>query len=256
MTVDFAAWQDEWDRQQTSYMPDREERFTALLDVVDATVPSDGPLRLLDLAGGTGSITLRALDRRPYAEVVLLDVDRSLLALAEGTLAARGLGDRVTVVRADLADPDWPQRLPHREFHAVLTATALHWMAPDRLEQLYAEVRGVLAGGGVFVNADHMPDPGLPGLTDRMLAYRDQQRQLRYRSGGAVDWTEWWNRFRAEPALADLVAERDARFGGRTHAEEFNPAADWHLGALRRAGYAEVGVVWRGLTDAAVAGVR
>jgi hypothetical protein len=101
-----------------------------------------------------------------------------------------------------------------------------------------------------------MPDPGLPGLTGRLLAYREDWRQAHYRAGGALDWTEWWNRLRAEPALADYVAERDARFGGRDHAEEHNPPVDWHVDALRGAGYAEVGVVWRGLTDAAVAAVR
>jgi SAM-dependent methyltransferase len=256
--VDYLAWQDEWDRQQTAYMPDREERFTALLDVVDAVAPEahDRPVRLLDLAGGTGSITLRALARRPDAEVVLLDVDPSLLALAEGTLAARGLADRVTIVRADLADPAWTGRLPHRAFDAVLTATALHWMAADRLAALYAEIRGLLVDGGVFANADHMPDPDLPGLTARLVAYREDQRQRHYAAGAALDWTEWWNRLRGERALAGAIAERDARFGGRDHADEHNPPVDWHTGALRRAGYAEVGVVWRGLTDAAVAAVR
>jgi hypothetical protein len=35
-TIDAASWQESWDRQQESYMPDREERYAALLDVVEA----------------------------------------------------------------------------------------------------------------------------------------------------------------------------------------------------------------------------
>lgn len=45
---DWQAWQDSWDRQQEWYMPDREERFRVMLDMVEALV---GPKpRVLDLA--------------------------------------------------------------------------------------------------------------------------------------------------------------------------------------------------------------
>ena len=46
------AWQESWDRQQEAYLPDREQRFAAMLDVVDAATDGAAP-RLLDLAGGT-----------------------------------------------------------------------------------------------------------------------------------------------------------------------------------------------------------
>lgn len=34
----WQAWQDSWDRQQEWYMPDREERFRVMLDMVEALV--------------------------------------------------------------------------------------------------------------------------------------------------------------------------------------------------------------------------
>ncbi|WP_327000226.1 hypothetical protein OHA72_34495 [Dactylosporangium sp. NBC_01737] len=40
------------------------------------------------------------------------------------------------------------------------------------------------------------------------------------------------------------------------HAAEWLLAIAWHLDALRGAGFAEVGTVWRGGPDAAVAAVR
>lgn len=36
----WQAWQDSWDRQQEWYMPDREERFRVMLDMVEALVGS------------------------------------------------------------------------------------------------------------------------------------------------------------------------------------------------------------------------
>jgi hypothetical protein len=37
---------------------------------------------------------------------------------------------------------------------------------------------------------------------------------------------------------------------------EWTPPASWHLEALRAAGFTEVGLLWRGATDAAVVAVR
>lgn len=36
--ADWQAWQRSWDRQQEWYMPDREERFRIMLDMVEALV--------------------------------------------------------------------------------------------------------------------------------------------------------------------------------------------------------------------------
>ncbi|HWG99896.1 MAG TPA: class I SAM-dependent methyltransferase [Pilimelia sp.] len=244
-----AAWQESWDRQQEAYLPDREQRIAVMLDTVAAVAETDRP-RLLDLAGGTGSISLRALARFPAAEVTLLDQDPVLLALAEATLA-----DRAVIVTADLNRPDWAAGLPHRGYDAVLAATALHWLAPERLTALYGEIRDVLRPGGVFVNADRMPDDGLPALTERLTAAARARREARYAAGAALSWSDWWARVAADPALAPLVRRRREVYPD-DHSAEWTPPAAWHLGALRAAGYAEAGTVWRGGADAAVAGVR
>ncbi len=121
--TDWAAWQESWDRQQEWYMPDREERFRIMLDMVEALVGT-AP-RVLDLACGTGSITARLLRRFPEATCTGVDLDPALLAIAQGTFEG---DDRVRLVTADLTDPDWPARLPYDSYDAVLTATALHWL--------------------------------------------------------------------------------------------------------------------------------
>ncbi|NJP34440.1 class I SAM-dependent methyltransferase [Micromonospora thermarum] len=245
-----AAWQESWDRQQEAYLPDREHRFTAMLDAVDAVHDGGGPLRLLDLAGGTGSISERTLRRFPDAQVTLVDLDPALLALARASL-----GDRVTIVTADLGTPRWRDALPHREYDAVLTATALHWLPAERLTALYAELRDLLRPGGLLANADHMPDDTLPDLTKRLLDRARARRDARYAAGAVPSWSQWWELAAADPALAPLVAERQ-RIYPTGHSPEWNPPVSWHLAALTGAGFTEVGTVWRGGADAAVAGVR
>lgn len=117
---DWRAWQRSWDRQQEWYMPDREERFRVMLDMVEALT---GPApRVLDLACGTGSITARLLARLPGATSTCVDLDPALLTIAEGTFAD---DDRVTVHTADLTAQDWTAALPHTSYDAVLTPTRL-----------------------------------------------------------------------------------------------------------------------------------
>lgn len=56
--------------------------------------------RVLDLFAGIGSMGLEAASRGA-AEVVLVERDRKIAALARENVAALGCGDRVTVVQAD-----------------------------------------------------------------------------------------------------------------------------------------------------------
>ncbi|NGM16319.1 class I SAM-dependent methyltransferase [Verrucosispora sp. WMMA2044] len=244
-----AAWQESWDRQQEAYLPDREHRFAAMLDAVDA-VREAAPPRLLDLAGGTGTISMRALRRFPDAEVTLVDLDPALLALATASL-----DDRATIVTADLSRPDWATALPHRRYDAVLTATALHWLPAERLRALYPEIHDLLRPGGVFVNADHMPDDGLPELTKRLLARAEEHRAARYAAGAVLSWSQWWEQAEQDPNLAPLVRQRHAIYP-TGHSPEWTPPISWHLTALTDAGFTEVGTLWRGAADAAVIAVH
>jgi ubiquinone/menaquinone biosynthesis C-methylase UbiE len=247
--TDWQSWQRSWDVQQAAYMPDREERFTALLDTVEAAV---GPKpRVLDLACGTGSISLRLLKRFPHATSVAVDLDPALLRIAEGTFDGE---ERVRFVSADLSESGWLDDLGE-PFDAVLTATALHWLPERRVKSLYAEVYSVLNPGGVFSNADHMADPGLPGLTPKLDELRKASREAQYENGDALSWEAWWDAARRSPELAEAVAQRDTIFT-IPHEGGSMPLVTSHLDFLREAGFSEVGLIWRGLSDAAFAAVR
>ncbi|WP_328469134.1 class I SAM-dependent methyltransferase [Streptomyces sp. NBC_00448] len=246
--TDWAAWQRSWDRQQEWYLPDREERFRVMLDMVEATV-GDAP-RVLDLACGTGSITDRLLRRFPQARSTGVDLDPALLIIARGSFAQ---DDRTSFVTADLKDPHWPDTLPYDSYDAVLTATALHWLHSDELSVLYGQLAGLVRAGGVFLNADHMPDPGTPLINAAESALR-HARMERARAEGVLGWAEWWELAAAEPALAEATAERFRIYG--EHADGDTPSAGWHAEALRSAGFREARAVWASPSDAMTLALR
>ncbi|MEU6511742.1 class I SAM-dependent methyltransferase [Streptomyces sp. NPDC046942] len=239
--ADWAAWQESWDRQQESYMPDREERFRIMLDMVEAFV---GPApRVLDLACGTGSITARLLARLPHATSTGIDLDPALLTIARGTFDG---DDRVTFVEADLKDPDWPARLPYDTYDAVLTATALHWLRTDPLDTLYGQVAGLVRHGGVFMNADHMIDDSTPRI-NAIESTRRRTRMEQATRGGALDWAEWWALAAKDPVLAAPTARRFEIYG--VHADGEMPSAAWHARTLLAHGFGEARPVWCSPSD-------
>ncbi|MFJ3495164.1 class I SAM-dependent methyltransferase [Streptomyces sp. NPDC086091] len=239
--TDWPAWQESWDRQQEWYMPDREDRFRIMLDMVEALVGT-AP-RVLDLACGTGTITARLLARFPQATSTGVDLDPALLAIAQGTFAD---DDRVTLVTADLKDPDWTARLPHDAYDAVLTATALHWLHREPLTALYGQVAGLVRDGGLFMNADHMIDEATPRINAAERAQR-HARQDQAKADGAVDWADWWRLAAADPVLAAPTARRFEIYG--EHADGDMPSPAWHAETLRAAGFAEARPVWSSPSD-------
>ncbi|WP_445395942.1 class I SAM-dependent methyltransferase [Streptomyces sp. LE64] len=246
--TDWRAWQESWDRQQEWYMPDREERFRVMLDVVEAVVGPEP--RVLDLACGTGSITDRLLRRFPNARSTGVDLDPALLMIAEGTFAG---DDRVSFVTADLTAPDWRERLPYDSYDAVLTATALHWLHTGPLAALYGQLAGVVREGGAFLNADHMVDGATPRINEAEAVLRRARREAA-RAEGALDWADWWALAAEDPALSAATARRFEIYG--EHADGDTPSLDWHVRALRDAGFAEARGVWASPSDAMVLALR
>ncbi|MET7702892.1 class I SAM-dependent methyltransferase [Streptomyces sp. NPDC005485] len=246
--TDWQAWQQSWDRQQEWYMPDREERFRVMLDMVEALV---GPApRVLDLACGTGTITARLLARFPEAVSTGVDLDPALLTIAEGTFRD---DDRVTFVTADLKDPQWTARLPYDSYDAVLTATALHWLHSEPLAALYGQVAELVRDGGVFMNADHMIDDTTPRINAAERAQR-HARMDQAKGDGALDWAEWWQVAAADPVLAAPTARRFEIYG--EHADGDTPSAQWHARVLREKGFGEARPVWSSPSDALVLAVK
>ena len=242
-------WQRSWDHLEEGYIPDRELRITALLDVLDAGAGAEPTV--LDLGCGTGTITRRLLDRFPAARSIAVDVDPVLLTIASVTFAD---DDRVRIVKADLRDPAWVDAVPGPHVDAVLTATALHWLPENVVRRLYGDLAGLVRPAGVVAHAEEMPPADLPRLRGEPA---EVDRKRRAGTGpGRPDWNAWWAKAARDPLLRTAMAQRHAVFESNYPTEEFSPPADWHIAALREAGFAEVGVVWSSGTGAVVAAIR
>lgn len=249
--IDWQSWMGRWDRQQEGYLPDREERFALQLDYV-ARQRGDGPLRLLDLCCGPGSIGARALRRFPAATIVAIDLDPWLLELGRQTVG-REWPNRIAWREADLRDPAWLADLAPGSFDAVLSSTALHWFHAEELTAIYRGLATLLAEGGIFLNADHMVS-GAPTLDGLVKEAEVAMQAANFAQPGAEDWGAFWAAIGAEPAFAALVAERERRFSYR--APVTIPPIGFHHAALRAVGFRESGELWRRGRDAILAALR
>jgi SAM-dependent methyltransferase len=252
IAVDHGRWAERWEAQQDRYMPDREERFRLMLDVL-ATVVGDGPATVLDVGCGPGSLAVRVLARFPRARVIGVDVDPVLLAIGRG---ARGGDARLTFAEADLRDPGWTERLGlDGQADAALSTTALHWLALPDLTRLYGDLARVLRPGAMFLDGDHRRFPGSPRLERAARAIAERARASRARPvPDAETWEQWWAAVRAEPAFAAAVAERDRM--GHAHADRVAIDDAEHCRLLRAAGFAEAVTVWQQGDDRILAAVR
>jgi trans-aconitate methyltransferase len=149
--INWNEWLRRWDAQQTAYLPDREARFTAMLDALDILLPE--AFVALDLACGPGAISQRLLSRFPKARSVAVDLDPVLLTMGQAVLG--DMGERLRWVEADLTHPEWVDKLGELQVDAVLSTTALHWLAPEYLTRVYRELGEVMRPGGVFLNGDN-----------------------------------------------------------------------------------------------------
>lgn len=231
-------WLERWDRQQERYLPDREERFAVIADLVEAAAERPNPL-VLDLGAGPGSLSLRLLDRIPAAQVVAVDADVALLGLARAACHDRR---SLRIVEQDLRDPRWTDSLELcRPVDAIVSTTALHWLTEAELAAVYRECFALLRPGGVLLNGDHLIEPAaaLAQLQQRVL----DGRVARIGTAGREDWASWWAALAEAPELADLAEAGRPR--PLDHDVPEPPSHLDHLRLLGDAGFAEVGTVWQ-----------
>lgn len=249
LTTELAQhWLERWDRQQEYYMPDREERFDVVIDIVEVVVKRPDPL-IVDLGVGPGSLAQRLVDRIPQARVVGVDADPLLVGL--GTAARPH--PRIRTVLADLREPGWFDALGlDRAPDAYVSSTALHWMNRDPLRALLHRCGATIAAGGVFVDADHLYEgehaPALDGVARALTARRAERRSSRT----GEDWEQWWAAVESAPELAELVRRRN---GGFAHVVDDRPSVHDYLEFLRAGGFGEAGILWQMGDDRVIAGL-
>jgi SAM-dependent methyltransferase len=240
----WRRWFDRWEAQQESFNPSREARFSAMLDLLAATLPAR--FTALDLGCGTGALSVRLLRRFPAARCVAIDHDPVVLRVGEGAWGS--FGGRLRWVDADLGRSGWREALARPRFDAALSTTALHWLDRGALGRFYAELARVLRRGGVFLNGDRLPygaqQPALSRLAERVRRVRFPGRSL---EDEWAAWRAWWSAAERDPELGALFPERERR--QTQHPQHGDEPLAAHLRALHRAGFGLREVVWRDLEN-------
>ncbi len=241
--MQVSEWVQRWDAQQERYVPDREERFRVVADVVARAVGGlDRPARIVDLGCGPGSLGVRLGEALPGAEIVGIDADPLLLGLA---------GDGLRTVRGDLTDPGWPGLLDlPAPWDAAVSSTALHWLAPDDLAALYRTLAQRLRPGAVFVDADHRAIDGVADLARHVRAARAERAGVLDHE----DWRTWWDGVAADPDLGPLVDARSA--ATIAHSAESGLTLAEQTAMLRDAGFGAAAPVWQCGDDVVLVAVR
>jgi len=128
-------------------IPHRQEAEAALFEHLPLGVE-----RVLDIGTGDGRLLAQVLAGRPEATGVGLDFSPTMLAAA----GRRFAGDpRVEILAHDIS-VELPRLGP---FDAVVSSFAIHHCEHERKRTLYAEVFDRLAGGGMFLNLEHVASP-------------------------------------------------------------------------------------------------
>ena len=251
--IDWKRWLQRWDAQQAGYVPEREERFRVMLDVLDALLP--GEFVALDLACGPGAISQRLLERFPRARCVAIDFDPVMLALGQGAVGS--FDGRLRWIDADLAERGWVQSVGESAVDAVLSTTALHWLSAPQLVGLYRELGALVRPGGVFLNGDNMDfGPDLPTVQRLAQEARDRDwSDEAFAVRGVETAEQWWEDLGRESSMTPLIAERTRRLSLKERPPS-TPTIDLHLGALHDAGFREAATIWQSGTDRVLLAVR
>lgn len=208
----FDAYAREYDAPRHRLVPDFDNFYGSVADALSFSFAPDAKFRVCDLGAGTGLLTAVLAARFPRAQFVLCDAAPQMLEQARERFGGQ---DRFRFEAHDFETEALPGN-----FDAVVSALAIHHLAPEALTPLFGRVRAALGTGGIFVNADQTLGVS-PFIADAFEArWREDGR-----SKGADE---------AEIALA-IERRRIDR-----HAP-----LEFQLNALQEAGFAEVECVYK-----------
>lgn len=130
--------------------------------MMDWLAPRNGQ-RLLDVAGGTGDIAFRFLDRAPGATATVLDMTESMLVEGRKRAEAAQLADRLDWVVGDA------MALPFEDNSFDVYTISFGIRNVTRIEDALTEAFRVLRPGGrmMVLEFSQLPNHGLQWLYDR-----------------------------------------------------------------------------------------
>lgn len=130
--------------------------------MMDWLAPQNGQ-QLLDVAGGTGDIAFRFLDRAPGARVTVCDLTEAMLIEGRARAEAEAIGDRLDWIVGDA------MALPFNDASFDRYTISFGIRNVTRIEAALAEAYRVLKPGGrlMVLEFSQLPVPAMQWLYDR-----------------------------------------------------------------------------------------
>jgi len=110
--------------------------------------------RLLDLGGGTGSISCFIASRHPHLTGTIMDLP-DVVPLTTERVAARGLSDRLIAIEGDLLKGSYPGG-----YDVLLLANVVHYFDGERNRAVLQHAREAAPAGGRLLLLDFWTDAG------------------------------------------------------------------------------------------------
>ncbi len=217
----FDAYAPDYDAPRFRLVPDLNAYYGSVADVLAFDHASGDEFRVLDLGAGTGLLSSFVAPRFPRARFVLADGAPQMLAGARERFAGES---RFEFLEHDFARDDIPSG-----FDCVISALAIHHLAPEQLEPLFRRIFEALKPGGAFVNADQTLGVS-PRLADAFEA--------KWRENGRANGS-------SEEEIETAIERRKI---------DQHAPLEKQLNAMRRVGFEEVECVYKRFLFAVYAG--
>ncbi len=217
----FDAYARDYDAPRHRLVPDLNAYYGSVADVLAFDFERDDAFRVLDLGAGTGLLSAFVAPRFPRAEFTLADGAPQMLALARARFAGQ---TRFEFLEHDFARDEIPSG-----FDCVISALAIHHLAPEELEPLFRRIFEALKPGGAFVNADQTL-----GVSPRLA----EAFEAKWRENGRANGS-------SEEEIQTAIERRKV---------DLHSPLEFQLGAMRRAGFEEVECVYKRFLFAVYAG--
>lgn len=211
-TERFNAYARDYDAPRHRLVPDFDVFYGTVADIIGFDYAPNDEFRVLDLGAGTGLLSAILAARFPNARFVLSDGAPQMLDQARQRFAGQ---DRFSTLVSDFAKDELPG-----DFDCVVSALAIHHLAPEELQPLFTRIRAALKPGGVFVNADQTL-----GVSPRIAA----QYEAKWRANGRAKGS-------SEAEIATAIERRSI---------DRHAPLEFQLGAMRDAGFGEVECVYK-----------